>query len=89
MAPVWAINSMASQEVFNELTLAMQCSAVINHFRYEDLAPEGVWRHHLTLQPPVTARKDDAPAAVQAAIVNVAVLDSISAGGGLIQTTSD
>jgi hypothetical protein len=36
----------------------------------------------------VTARKDDAPAAVQAAIVNVAVLDSISAGGGLIQTTS-
>jgi hypothetical protein len=36
----------------------------------------------------VTARKDDAPAAVQAAIVNVAVLDLISAGGGLIQTTS-
>ena len=52
MALVWAINSMASQEVFNELTLAMQCSAVINHFRYEDLAPEGAWRHHLTLQPP-------------------------------------
>jgi hypothetical protein len=36
----------------------------------------------------VTARKDDAPAAVQAANVNVAGLDSISAGGGLIQTTS-
>ena len=52
MALVWAINSMASQEVFNELTLAMQCSAVINHFRYEDLAPEGAWRHHLTLQTP-------------------------------------
>ena len=37
---------------------------------------------------PVTARKDDAPAAIQAAIVNVAVLDSICGGGGLIQTTS-
>jgi len=36
----------------------------------------------------VTARKDDAPAAVQAAIVNVAGLNSSSAGGGLIQTTS-
>jgi hypothetical protein len=36
----------------------------------------------------VTARKDDAPAAVQAANVNVAGLDSISGGGGLIQTTS-
>jgi len=37
---------------------------------------------------PVTARKDDAPAAVQAANVNVAGLVSISAGGGLIETTS-
>jgi hypothetical protein len=36
----------------------------------------------------VTARKDDAPAAVQAAIVNVAGLRSSSVGGGLIQTTS-
>jgi len=36
----------------------------------------------------VTARKDDAPAAVQAAIVNVVGLNSSSAGGGLIQTTS-
>ncbi len=36
----------------------------------------------------VTARKDGAPVAVQAAIVNVAGLDSISGGGGLIQTTS-
>ena len=36
----------------------------------------------------VTARKDDAPAAVQAAIVNVAGLGSCSVGGGLIQTTS-
>jgi hypothetical protein len=43
---------------------------------------QGVW--HAT----VTARKDDAPAAVQAAIVNVAGLNSSSAGGGLIQTTS-
>ena len=37
---------------------------------------------------PVTARKDDAPAAVQAAMANVIDLDSISGGGGLIQTTS-
>jgi hypothetical protein len=36
----------------------------------------------------VTARKDDAPAAVQAAIVNIAGVDSISIDGGLIQTTS-
>jgi hypothetical protein len=36
----------------------------------------------------VTARKDDPPAAVQAAIVNVAGVDSISVDGGLIQTTS-
>jgi len=36
----------------------------------------------------VTARKDDAPADVQAAVVNVAGLNSSSAGGGLIQTTS-
>jgi hypothetical protein len=36
----------------------------------------------------VTARKNDAPAAVQAATVNVAVLGLISGGGGLIQTTS-
>ena len=36
----------------------------------------------------VTAREDDAPAAIQAAIVNVAALDSISAGCGLIQITS-
>jgi len=35
----------------------------------------------------VTARKDDVPAAVQAAIVNVAGLNSSSAGGGSIQTT--
>ncbi len=37
---------------------------------------------------PVTARKDEDPAAVQAANVNVAGLVSISAGDGLIQTTS-
>ena len=40
------------------------------------------------MAPPVTAKKDDASAAVQAAIVNVAGVESISAGGGLIQTTS-
>ena len=36
----------------------------------------------------VTASKDDAAAAVQAAIVNVAGVDSIFVDGGLIQTTS-
>jgi hypothetical protein len=36
----------------------------------------------------VTARKDDAPAADQAAMSNVAGWCSISVGGGLIQTTS-
>jgi hypothetical protein len=36
----------------------------------------------------VTVRKDDAPAAVQAAISNVAGFGSSSAGGGLIHTTS-
>ena len=36
----------------------------------------------------VTARKDDAAAAVQAAIVNVAELSAVSGAGGLIQTTS-
>jgi hypothetical protein len=35
----------------------------------------------------VTARKDDAPAAVQAAIGSVAGVGSISDNGGLIQTT--
>jgi hypothetical protein len=37
---------------------------------------------------PVTARKDDAPAAYRAAITNLAGLASFSGGGGLIQTTS-
>jgi hypothetical protein len=37
---------------------------------------------------PVTARKDDAPAADQAAMANVAGWCSISVGGGLNQTTS-
>jgi len=36
----------------------------------------------------VTARKDDAPAATQAAITNVAGVMSFSEGGELIQTTS-
>jgi len=36
---------------------------------------------------PVTARKDDAPAAYQAAITNLAGLASFSGGGALIQTT--
>jgi len=36
----------------------------------------------------VTVRKDDAPAAGQAAITNVAGMTPFSGGGGLIQTTS-
>jgi len=36
----------------------------------------------------VTVRKDDAPAATQAAINNVAGVMSFSEVGGLIQTTS-
>jgi 5-methylcytosine-specific restriction endonuclease McrA len=36
----------------------------------------------------VTARKDDAPAADQAAITNVVGMMLFSGGGGLIQTTS-
>jgi hypothetical protein len=36
----------------------------------------------------VSARKDDVPAADQAATTNVAGLASFSGGGGLIQTTS-
>jgi transposase, IS5 family len=36
---------------------------------------------------PLAVRKDDAPAAVQAAMANAAGMVSISGGGGLIQTT--
>lgn len=36
----------------------------------------------------VTVRKDDAPAASQAAMTNVVGLGSVVGGGGLIQTTS-
>lgn len=48
MVLVWTSNSLASQEVSKELTLAMQCGAVIIPFRSEDLAPEGAWRYHLS-----------------------------------------
>ncbi len=51
--------------------------------RYEPLVGS-----HYRLAVAVTARKDDAPAAVQAAIFTVAGLGSCSVGGGLIQTTS-
>ena len=36
----------------------------------------------------VAVRKDDAPAAGQAAITNIAAVTPFSGGGGLIQTTS-
>jgi hypothetical protein len=42
----------------------------------------------MTLSNPVTARKDDAPGAIQVAIAKVHGLASISAAGGLIHTTS-
>ena len=48
MVLVWTSNSMASQEVSKELTLAMQGNAVIIPFRSENLAPEGAWRYHLS-----------------------------------------
>lgn len=48
MVLVWTANSMASKEVSKELTLAMQCGAVIIPFRSENLAPEGAWRYHLS-----------------------------------------
>lgn len=48
MVLVWTSNSMASQEVSKELTLAMQCGAVIIPFRSENLAPDGAWRYHLS-----------------------------------------
>lgn len=37
----------------------------------------------------MTAKKDDSSAAVQAAIVNAAGVESIADGDGLIQTRSD
>jgi len=40
------------------------------------------------LPKPVTARKDDAPAAIQVAIAKVPGLASISGAGGLIHSTS-
>jgi hypothetical protein len=40
------------------------------------------------LEQAVAARKDDAPAAGQAAITNIAALTPFSGAGGLIQTTS-
>ena len=46
-------------------------------------------RHTKEIQSnPIAARKDNGLAAIQAAIVNVAELSSVSGGGGLIQTTS-
>ena len=50
--------------------------------------PLAIQQLQSTLAEAVTASKDDAPAAVQAAIHNVAGLGSSSIGGGLIQTTS-
>jgi hypothetical protein len=48
------------------------------------------WPHPERVIEPgaVTARKDDAPAADQAAITNVVGWMVFSGGGGLIQTTS-
>jgi hypothetical protein len=60
-----------------------------------DLARRPPWHgvSRLTMQShliaiPVAARKDDAPAAGQAAITNIAAVTPFSGAGGLIQTTS-
>jgi hypothetical protein len=45
---------------------------------------EWTGRHQLS----VTARKDDVPAVIQAAMAKVAASASFSGAGGLIQTTS-
>ena len=67
-------------------TAGLNATELSAYCRERGLFPEQVerWRQ----AAPVTAKKDDASAAVQAAIVNVAGLNSSSAGGGLIQTTS-
>jgi hypothetical protein len=46
-----------------------------------------VWMRSGARTPPAIFRKDDASAALQAAIVNVAGVDSLSVDGGLIQAT--
>jgi hypothetical protein len=58
-----------------------------NAFRIMRSLRYAIFRDALNCEP-VTARKDDAPAAYQAAITNLAGLASFSGGGGLIQTTS-
>jgi len=44
--------------------------------------------HQIIHPTSVTARKNDAPAAIQAAMTNLVGLGWASGGGGLIQTTS-
>jgi hypothetical protein len=53
----------------------------------------GINQYHANISPlqsakAVAASKDDAPAAGQAAITNIAAVTPFSGGGGLIQTTS-
>lgn len=71
--------------------------ALIHHFFWRILIAFAFFPIFLTLltssriamsAATVTARKDDATAAVQAATTNVAGWDPSSGGGGLIQTTS-
>ena len=67
-------------------TAGLNATELSAYCRERGLFPEQVepWRQ----AAPVTARKDDATAAVQAATTNVAGWDPSSGGGGLIQTTS-
>ena len=71
------------QEGFDQqlgLTVGLRC---------EGLGTDGsVTARKAGLHNPVTARKDDVPAADQAAITNVVGLVLFSGSGGLIQTTS-
>jgi hypothetical protein len=52
----------------------------------------GCWPHvgftELNILRPSDCQESDAPAAVQAVIVNVAGVELIAAGGGLMKTTS-
>lgn len=73
------------QQIWLKLLASPQIGMRCGHKR----SGTGGRRRHPPVAPaPVTARKDDATAAVQAATTNVAGWDPSSCGGGLIQTTS-
>ena len=69
------------------LVLNVPLNHELNHRVFEVMAA-GVPQLLLLYAEPVAARKDDAPAALQADMANLAGLGSSTGGGGLIQTTS-